>query len=455
MSTTYEVNFDGLIGPTHNYAGLAFGNLASDRNAHRVSRPKQAALQGLKKMRILVNQGYKQGFLLPQQRPDIPFLRRLGFRGSDHRILTKLCAQAPDLLAMVYSASSMWAANAATVTASRDSGDGKLHFTPANLQTTAHRAIEQQATYRCLETIFNNRDNTSEFFSLHPALPPHSRFADEGAANHTRLCEDYSKEGVSLFVYGRDTSDPCYSNGQYPARQTLEASRAIARQHQAKTAVFLAQHDAAIAAGAFHNDVVAVGNGPVLLFHEQAFKARSQEAAFAALSQFFSASTTGFQPLCIPSSRISLDDAVSNYLFNSQLLSSPDGNMQNMRLLAPTEAENHPATRDYLNELIEDPANPIHRVDFVDVRQSMCNGGGPACLRLRVVMNEAELNAVHPGFLLDNAAIDRLEAWVEKHYRETLSFGELTDPQLVDECYKALDELTRLLDIGAFYPFQQ
>ena len=25
----YEVNFDGLVGPTHNYAGLSYGNVAS------------------------------------------------------------------------------------------------------------------------------------------------------------------------------------------------------------------------------------------------------------------------------------------------------------------------------------------------------------------------------------------------------------------------------------------
>ncbi|MGA8031441.1 MAG: N-succinylarginine dihydrolase, partial [Casimicrobiaceae bacterium] len=44
------MNFDGIPGPTHNYSGLAQGNLAAERNAQQVSNPREAALQGLEKM---------------------------------------------------------------------------------------------------------------------------------------------------------------------------------------------------------------------------------------------------------------------------------------------------------------------------------------------------------------------------------------------------------------------
>ena len=41
-----EINFDGLVGPSHNYAGLSIGNLASTRNAGQLSQPRRAALEG-------------------------------------------------------------------------------------------------------------------------------------------------------------------------------------------------------------------------------------------------------------------------------------------------------------------------------------------------------------------------------------------------------------------------
>lgn len=442
----YEVNFDGLIGPNHNYSGLAFGNLASSRNALNTSSPKQAALQGLEKMRTLHRLGYRQGFLLPQLRPDMNTLRQLGFTGSDKSIIEKVAKQAPQLLSMVYSASSMWAANAATVTPSADSGDGKVHFTPANLVTTAHRAIEHPQTQRCLETVFANRQH----FTVHAALPSQTRFADEGAANHTRLTSGYGDNGVGLFVYGRDQHTDL-STLNFPARQTLEASEAVARQHGiAEQAIYLQQSAEAINAGAFHNDVVAVGNGPVLFFHEKAFETASQQQAFSALQERMT-----FKPVCVPNAKVSLADAISSYLFNSQLLADREGNFDNMRLIAPTECRDNTAVNAYLAELVEDESQPIRAVEFVDVRQSMSNGGGPACLRLRVALTETELNAVTPEFLLNDERIDQLQAWVTKHYRDALAPDDLKDPAFLLECYRAFDELTQLLNLGSYYAFQQ
>lgn len=59
----YEVNFDGLVGLTHHYAGLSFGNEASTRHQNTLSNPRLAAKQGLLKMKALADLGYKQGVL--------------------------------------------------------------------------------------------------------------------------------------------------------------------------------------------------------------------------------------------------------------------------------------------------------------------------------------------------------------------------------------------------------
>jgi len=441
--SVHEVNFDGLIGPTHNYAGLSFGNLASASHAQHIARPKLAALQGLEKMRTLVKLGYKQGFFLPQQRPRLDILQQLGFGGSPRQIIEKSHRQAPELLPMVYSASSMWAANAATVTPSMDSGDGRVHFTPANLLTTAHRAFEHRETSKNLQRIFAHKDH----FTVHQALPAHTTFADEGAANHTRLCAGYDSSGIGLFVYGRDQSAP--STQRFPARQALEASRAIVRQHSTKQALYLRQNPRAIDAGAFHNDVVAVGNGPCLFHHEDAFDSQQQVDVFASLAQHIP-----FAPVTVPNDEVSLEDAIGSYLFNSQLLGQPDGGVDKMRLIAPQECRENPRVSAYLKALVKDSQQPIQDVTFVDVRQSMSNGGGPACLRLRVALNDQELAAVDQRFLCDEHTIDLLSIWVSQYYRDEIGPEDLADPALLEESYTALDALCGLLGLGDYYDFQ-
>ncbi|RMA77643.1 N-succinylarginine dihydrolase [Umboniibacter marinipuniceus] len=437
--TFHEMNFDGLIGPTHNYSGLAVGNLASAKNAKNTSFPREAALQGIEKMRTLVRKGYKQGFLLPNARPDLNVLRNLGFTGTNAQIINKAAKQAPELLSMVYSASSMWAANAATVTPSLDSKDGKVHFTPANLLTTAHRAIEYPQTERILKAVFNN----TKYFKVHSALYGQSEFADEGAANHTRLGSSYQDAGVGLFVYGRTGQS---NLTRFPARQTLKASQAVARAHETRDALFLQQSPVAIDAGAFHNDVVAVGNGPALFFHEDAFVASQQAAVFAELAE-----RMPFKAICVSRDDVSLADAISSYLFNSQLLASPDGSTHEMHLIAPTECRDNQAVFAYLERLIADDSQPIRTVTYVDVRQSMSNGGGPACLRLRVLMSNEEMAAINPNFIATEAQLDVLSGWVNQHYRDELSPADLADPQLMTESYDAFTDLEEVLNCEGVY----
>ncbi|MYL22369.1 N-succinylarginine dihydrolase [Halomonas alkaliantarctica] len=444
LPNVQEVNFDGLVGPTHNYSGLALGNVASMNHQGQVANPKEAALQGILKMQSLMEAGYAQGVLPPQQRPDIGALRDLGFRGSDREVLAHAAREAPPLLRAVCSASSMWSANAGTVTPSVDAPDGRVHFTPANLQSSFHRFLEPFTTARVLQAIFHDEQR----FAHHPVLPATPAFADEGAANHTRLCGAHGEPGVHLFVYGRRAFGGGREPKRYPARQTLEASQAVARQHgltEAQT-VFAQQHPEAIDAGVFHNDVIAVGNGPVLLYHEMAFLDEERT-----LDELRAKMSTPLIPVRVPLEAVSLEDAVASYLFNSQLLSNPDGSMT---LVVPGECQEREAVWRTLQDYLLAGHNPISEVVVKDLKQSMRNGGGPACLRLRVALSEAEQTALSGRTLLTPTLVADLTAWVNRHYRDRLAPQDLADPLLAEESLTALDELTQLLQLGAIYPFQ-
>ncbi|WP_386079451.1 N-succinylarginine dihydrolase [Vreelandella sp. F11] len=444
INNVQEVNFDGLVGPTHNYSGLAVGNVASMSHGGLVSNPKEGALQGLLKMKSLMDAGYAQGVLPPQQRPDIGALRDLGFSGSNSEVLARAAKEAPQLLRAVCSASSMWTANAGTITPSIDALDSRVHFTPANLQSSFHRYLEPQTTGHVLQAIFRDEQH----FAHHPVLPATPAFSDEGAANHTRLCGEYGEPGVHLFVYGRQAFGGERAPQRYPARQTLEASQAVARQHgltEAQT-VFAQQHPDAIDAGVFHNDVIAVGNGPVLLYHEMAFL--DEEGT---LDELRAKMSTPLIPVRVPLEAVSMEDAVASYLFNSQLLTNPDGTMT---LVVPGECQEREAVWSTIQNHLLAGNNPISEVIVKDVKQSMRNGGGPACLRLRVVLTDAERAALTGRVLLTDALYDDLTAWVNRYYRDWLAPDDLADPLLAEESLTALDELTQLLKIGSVYPFQ-
>ena len=442
-----EANADGLIGPTHSYAGLSPGNLAAMGNAGNASNPRAAVLQGLDKMMRLADLGLPQFVLPPHERPDIPFLRTLGFTGSDARVLERAWKDAPAFAAAALSASPMWAANAATVTPSADSGDGRVHFTPANLHTNLHRSLEHRQTKRALDALFPN----PEWFAVHDALPAVAHLADEGAANHVRLCAEHHYPGVNLLVWAREAYEPW--TGTYPARQTLEASQAIARRHGLRlngtNAVFARQASAAISGGAFHNDVVCVGALDTLLFHELAFEDT------ATMKREVRIAAQAFDPIFvqITSADLPLADAISSYLFNSMLVQLPG--QDRLTLICPTETQDNPRAHAVAQSLAASNG-PIGSVQYVDVRQSMRNGGGPACLRLRVVLTEAELAATNPAMRLTEDLYARLTLWAATWYRDTLSPADLADPALIDETRGALDALTAILDLGGdFYPFQR
>lgn len=410
-----EINFDGLVGPSHNYAGLSFGNLAATANKGSTAFPRAAALQGIAKMRHNLGLGLAQGILIPHPRPNRDWLESL--------------AETPEtadetLRAAALSASAMWAANAATVSPAPDTADGRCHLTVANLRTMAHRSHEWPTTLAQLRLAFAD----DAHFAVHDPVP--GTFGDEGAANHMRLCASHDAPGVEVFVYG-------VRGGAFPARQHIEASRALARLNRLDPArtLFVAQSEAAIAAGAFHNDVVAVANERVLFAHEQAFA--DKEGFYAELRRLL----PEVEIVEVPAALVSLEEAVKSYLFNAQLVTLPEGGMA---LVLPGEARETPRVWSWLETMVAGNG-PIRRLAVVDVRESMANGGGPACLRLRVVADPA---TVDPRFLVDEAKLDRIAALVETWWPESIAPGDLADPALWGRIEAARAALLSMLDLA-------
>lgn len=414
MSDLVEINFDGIIGPSHNYAGLSLGNIASATNAGETAYPREAALQGIAKMRHNIDLGLAQGFFMPLDRPNIGWLDTLA---------TDVENAEPHIRAAAFSASSMWAANAATVSPAPDA-KGKCHLTVANLQTMPHRSHEWPGTQAQLQLAFGNADH----FSVHNPIP--SPFGDEGAANHMRLCAGHDQAGIEVFVYGK-------AGGPFPARQHLEASKAVARKHglDPEHIIFAQQSEAAIAAGAFHNDVVAVANERVLFTHELAFE--DPDTLYEAICSKLPES----EIIIVPANKVSLDDAIKSYLFNAQLVSLP--NNGGMALILPTEARENTAVWSYLEELVAGNG-PIRTLCPVNVRQSMANGGGPACLRLRVVADPA---TVDQRFLATTEKFTLIEEVVAQYWPESTSADQLSHPDFIGTVQEARSQLLTACDL--------
>ncbi len=442
-SVAKEYNFDGLVGPTHNYAGLSDGNIASITHGNLVSNPKAAALQGLEKMKKLYDLGVPQAVLPPQLRPNLTFLKHLGFSGSVEKILKQAYQTAPKLFTASYSASAMWAANAATITPSCDSQDNKVHFTPANLASNIHRAIEADATFSVLKQIFKD----TNLFTVHAPIISHNALGDEGAANYTRFCNGYGDQGVALFVYGQEYyNKDSVKPRKYPARQTLEASQAVARQHMLSfdKVLFLQQLPESIDHGVFHNDVCSVGNKNLFLCYENSFV--NQKNSLAKLREICIDQHIDLQIHEAAQKDLSYTDMVNSYLFNSQLVSVNNKSL----LIAPIECQENQAASNVLRNIMSDKF--IDDVIYVDCRQSMFNGGGPACLRLRVVLTDEEAEAINKSsnVLFNESLYQALKACINNYYRDKLGLKDLLDPEFVAESTRIQVKLAEILklDLG-------
>lgn len=446
---SFEMNFDAIVGSTHNYGGLSFGNVASMESEHRLSNPKKAALQGLEKMHTLMSYGIKQGVLPPHERPFIAILHALGFYGSPAQILEKAALQAPELVEATSSAAAMWAANAVTVSPSADTQDGKVHFSVANLHSKFHRSFEAPITAQVFKKIFYN----TAYFAHHPPLPYHDIFSDEGAANHCRFCKNFDEGGIELFVYGNSPLDGSAPRPKiFPARHSLEASKAIVRRHRLhpERVIFAQQHPEAIDAGVFHNDVIATSHQNLFFFHEKAFL-KTEELLAELHGKMEKECGSPLIVVKVSDEEIPLAEAIKTYLFNSQIITLSDGSML---LLAPKECHASPIVSSYLESLVKNHEQPVRKVVYQDIRESMQNGGGPACLRQRVILTLPEYQSIHKGVELTEVLYQKLVSWVNKHYRDRLLRSDLSDPSLIIEGQNALDELSSLLGLGAIYPFQ-
>lgn len=437
MGGFVELQCDGLVGPTHNYAGLSHGNIASKANAESVSYPKQAALQGLEKMRLVASLGIPQLILPPPLRPNQALLRALGFDGSLPEMLDAAYRKSQEILRAAWSASSMWAANAATVSPAPDTQDGRLHLSPANLASTLHRQQEAEYTGRLLKFVFG------EVAIVHPPLPPCAPLTDEGAANHMRLSVGHGGEGVEVFVYGREGQKGTEGAlNKFPARQSREASEALARRHGVRNAVFVRQSSQAIDAGVFHNDVIAMSNENLMIYHESAF---CDEVAFVAeLKQRFPA----LQAKRITQEELPLEMAVASYFFNSQLLSLPGGGMA---VIAPAEAAEIPQAKATFGRLRDDPGVPVREVHYLGLRESMRNGGGPACLRLRVAMEEGALAHLPQSLMYSETLHGQLAECIERYYPAELTPGHLYDAEMAGVCQKATLALEQVFALSGLY----
>ncbi|MCA9133848.1 MAG: N-succinylarginine dihydrolase [Planctomycetales bacterium] len=436
-----EINIDALVGPTHHYGGLGVGNIASQEHAYRESNPRAAALEGLEKASLLASLGVPQFIFLPPRRPRLQWLQQLGFEGPLPEQLQAALQTAPHILSAAFSSAFMWAANSATVSAATDTRDGRPHATPANLLSSWHRGGEAQERTNSLRSLLAPSGGR-----VHSPLPSIVPLRDEGAANHMRLCDRSGRPGLNVFVYGDAGESPRSLAGFFP-RQTRAACEAIARQHQLspETTFFLAQHPQAIAAGVFHNDVIATSHEHLLLYHELAFL--DAEPELQRLQQTFE-KTMGKPLLRIEVSQreLPLPDAVRSYLFNSQIVTpgrAPAGSQSpQMAWVCPAQCRRIEAARQVIERLLNDPSIPLEQVHYISLDQSMAGGGGPACLRLRLPLASTDIAAL--PLRLDDALEQRLREAIERWYPTRLHLADFGDSQQVEALLAIPDQLQRL-----------
>ncbi|MFB6347810.1 MAG: N-succinylarginine dihydrolase [bacterium] len=435
-----QVNFDGLVGPTHHYGGLSYGNIPSMSHRDTRSNPKQAALQGLRKMETVAEYDVHQAVLPPAPRPDLRAAKRLGYSGSPEEVLSTLGRDDPSLLSALSSASSMWAANAAVTAPAPDTESSQTHITPANLVSTFHRSLEATWTESFFQHLFDHPDVT-----VHERLPPNSEYRDEGAANHMRFSPGRDEPGLQVFVHGTETKQE-QSTG-FPARQSAAASRALARLHRIpdNRKFHVKQNSRVLEAGGFHNDLVAVGHRNVLFYHQQAYD--SSSFAMKLKDRYQELYGDEFYCLDVSSNHLDLDEAIESYLFNSQIVSTDQGKMT---LIAAEHVKNYSSARSVLESVVSGN-NPIDDVRFVKLRQSMKNGGGPACLRLKTLLPESVLSDLAGSYLLDQTLLEELKRCVKELYPDSLKIEDLENPDFYRSCKQIYHRLGKIFGIEQLY----
>ena len=416
MSPNIEINIDGMIGPTHHFGGLGVGNLASLASKNLVSNPREAALEGLAKTELVAGMGIPQFFLPPPERPNWRWLESVGYSGERSDVLKRCFEEVPNILSAAYSSAFMWTANAATVAPSSDTLDGRVHIVPANLCSNLHRGQEAVERRDLLREMFRPIVDSQ----IHEPLPSVFALRDEGAANHMRLCSRDGRKAIHVFVYG-PSNEPYRT--KYMSRQSELAARQVARllQLRDEDCVFVQQTTRAIDAGVFHNDVIAMSHGNVMICHEHAFE-NSEHVIDNIQRKFIAKTDEPFLGLCISESELPLEEAVGTYLFNSQLLTVDS---QEMEMISPSQCLESRMVSGLIQRWEQANNNPIRRVRYVSLDQSMKNGGGPACLRLRAMLTADQVSTMGDRFRVTESRLSKLRSHVEQWYPTHLKLNDL------------------------------
>lgn len=431
-----EFNIDGLIGPTHHFGGLGIGNIASESNRSRLSHPRRAALEGLSKMRKLHELGIPQFFLPPPKRPNGAWLRSIGFDQSNPDDWKRCFDCFPTVFSSALSSSFMWMANAACVSAGVDSSDGKNRVVVANLAASLHRGQEREERFAQLASMFRHSGETEVVRGL-PGLTP---LRDEGAANIMRLWNAQRDQGIYVFVFGErerntievnQSTSPVRQPAIHPSRQTSLASRLVSNllRIPSSRSLFVQQHPEAIDAGAFHNDVIATSHENFLLVHSRAFQDQPRELERIS-DTFRQQNGDSLRILEVDETELTLEQAVATYLFNSQIVTQRDGSWA---MLCPVECQQSESAQRVLRR-IQQVESRIRDIEFVSLRESMANGGGPACLRLRAYATKRELATLPARYRIDDQSLAFLGRFIESEYPESVRLSDFLDNDLRQHC---------------------
>lgn len=342
----------------------------------------------------------------------------------------------------------MWMANAGTCSSRTDTLDGKGRIVIANLTASLHRGQESEERHLQLRYLFQDLDQ----FEVVQALPSVHPLRDEGAANAMRFWNPKNNRGMYVFVFGegysqaKNVSHPEIARmlpKVHPSRQTALASQLVARRLGIgdTRSLFVQQLPKAIDAGVFHNDVIATSHEDFLLVHECAYV--DQPNSLDRMADIFRKQCHGtLRTLVITEKELSLSEAVATYLFNSQIVTRKDGSWL---MLCPVECQESPTASQVLKRIQREEPR-IGAIEFVSLRESMANGGGPACLRLRTYASEQEIDELPARTRIQDESLSFLEGVIASEYPETVQLEDFLDLDLVSHCFrisKVIDDYWR------------
>ena len=371
-----QVFIDCMPGPTNHFGGHAFGNMASMTAKGQHSNPKKAALEWIEKINKLKKIGAYQLILPPHRRPLAHYLK--------HPQLNEL------------SSGFIWMANAGHFIPNSDTSKRYHQFIPANMNATYHRKYEHMFNTYWIKQILKNIPH-----QLHGPLSSD----DEGAANTVRL---WNKDiGIHVAVYG-------HKNTHFPSRQNEDSIKELQEKTNILTLFKLQQKSIAIDHGVFHNDVICFGFKNTLFCHEHAFE--NQNEKLNNLKKIFHQKTNeNLTIIEIKESELTLDECISTYLFNSQVIIQKN----NIILLCPSTVKRNNKSLSITNQWQQ--KGYFSDVQYIDIKSSLMNGGGPACLRLCMYLNGNEIKKIPKQFWASENKIKELTKFINTEYPQASS----------------------------------